>query len=100
MKWRCYAQTGGVEDSKFCLFSVVFPVRCISSVSPRFYFRRHAFCFLLLAAILESLNYLIYFLLCFFFYKIGEQEDEQFLSRDGGEGWHLGKEVAGKGVGG
>jgi hypothetical protein len=49
---------------------------------------------------LESLNYLIYFLLCFFFYKIGEQEDEQFLSRDGGEGWHLGKEVAGKGVGG
>jgi hypothetical protein len=23
-----------------------FPVRCVSSVSPRFYFRRHAFCFL------------------------------------------------------
>jgi hypothetical protein len=49
---RCYEQAGGVEESKFCLFSVLFPVRCISSVSPRFYFRRHAFCFLLLAAIL------------------------------------------------
>jgi hypothetical protein len=44
----------GVEESKFCLFSVVFPVRCISSVFPRFYFRRHAFCFLTLVAILES----------------------------------------------
>jgi hypothetical protein len=44
-----------VEESKFCLFSVVFPVRCISSISPRFYFRRHAFCFLPLVAILESL---------------------------------------------
>jgi hypothetical protein len=54
MKWRCYAQAGGVEESKFCLFLVVFPVRCISSVSPRFYFRRHAFCFLPLATILES----------------------------------------------
>jgi hypothetical protein len=31
-----------------------FPVSCISSISPRFYFRRHAFCFLPLAAILES----------------------------------------------
>jgi hypothetical protein len=54
MEWRCYAQAGGVEESKFCLFSVVFPVRCISNVSPRFYFRRHAFCFLPVAAILES----------------------------------------------
>jgi hypothetical protein len=54
VKWRCYARAGGVEESKFCLFSVVFPVRCISSVSLRFYFRRHAFCFLPLAAILES----------------------------------------------
>jgi hypothetical protein len=44
---------GVVEESKFCFFSVVFPVRCISSVSPRFYFRRHAFCFLPLAAVLE-----------------------------------------------
>jgi hypothetical protein len=33
---------------------VVFPVRCISSISPRFYFRRHAFCFHPLATILES----------------------------------------------
>jgi hypothetical protein len=54
MKWRCYVQAGGVEESKFCLFLVVFPVRCVSSISPRFYFRRHAFCFLPLAAILES----------------------------------------------
>jgi hypothetical protein len=43
---------GGV---KVCLFLVIFPVWCISSVSPRFYFRRHAFCFLPLATILESL---------------------------------------------
>jgi hypothetical protein len=43
-----------VEESKFCLFSVVFPLRCISSISPRFYFRRHTFCFLPLVAILES----------------------------------------------
>jgi hypothetical protein len=54
MKWRFYAEAGGVEESKFCLFSVAFPVRYISSVSPRFYFRRHTFCFLPLAAILES----------------------------------------------
>jgi hypothetical protein len=54
VKCRCYAQAGGVEGSKFCLFLVVFPVRWISSVSPRFYFRRHAFCFLPLATILES----------------------------------------------
>jgi hypothetical protein len=53
MKWRCYAWAGGVEESKFCLFSVVYHVRCISSVSPRFYFRRHTFCFLPLASILE-----------------------------------------------
>jgi hypothetical protein len=54
VEWRCYVQAGGVEESKFCLFSVVFPVRFFSSVSPRFYFRRHTFCFLPLAAILES----------------------------------------------
>jgi hypothetical protein len=47
-------QAGGVEKSKFCLFLVVFHVRCISSVCPRFYFRGHALCFLPLAAILES----------------------------------------------
>jgi hypothetical protein len=45
--WRC----GGV---KFCLFSVALPARCVSSFSPRFHHRRHAFCFLPLAAILES----------------------------------------------
>jgi hypothetical protein len=54
VKWRCYAQAGGVEESKFCLFLVVFPVMCISSISPRFYFRKHTFCFLPLATILES----------------------------------------------
>jgi hypothetical protein len=54
VKWRFSAQAGGVEESKFCLFSVVFPVRCVSSVSPRFYFRRQVFCFLPLAAILVS----------------------------------------------
>jgi hypothetical protein len=36
-----------------------FPVRCISRVSPRFYFRKHAFCFLHLVAILESNNFLL-----------------------------------------
>jgi hypothetical protein len=54
VEWGCYAQARGVEESKFCLFSVVFPVMCISSVSPRFYFRKHALCFLPLATILES----------------------------------------------
>jgi hypothetical protein len=44
-----------VGKSKFFLFLEVFPVRCISSISPRFYFRRHAFYFLPLAAILEFL---------------------------------------------
>jgi hypothetical protein len=55
MEWGCYAWAGVVEESEFCLFSVVFPVRCISSISPRFYFRKHAFFFLPLVAILESL---------------------------------------------
>jgi hypothetical protein len=54
VKWRCSALAGGVEGSKFYLFSVVLPARCVSSVSPRFHYRRHAFCFLPLAAILES----------------------------------------------
>jgi hypothetical protein len=66
VKWRCYVQAGGVEESKFCLFSVVFPVRCISSISPRFYFRKHAFCFLPLAAILESPGILNIFHFIFF----------------------------------
>jgi hypothetical protein len=47
-----FSPGGGVEGSKFCLFSVVLPARCVSIVSPRFHYRRHAFCFLPLAAIL------------------------------------------------
>jgi hypothetical protein len=57
MKWRFSVQAGGVEVSKFCLFSVALPARCVSSISPRFHYRRHAFCFLPLATILESLIY-------------------------------------------
>jgi hypothetical protein len=53
-KWRFSAQAGSVEGSKFCLFSVAFPAQCVSSISLRFHYRRHAFCFLPLAAILES----------------------------------------------
>jgi hypothetical protein len=54
VKWRCSARVGGVEGSKFCLFSVVLPVRCVSSVFGRFHFRRHTFCILPLVTILES----------------------------------------------
>jgi hypothetical protein len=54
MKWRFSAPAGGVEGSKLCLFSVILPAKCVSSVSPRFHYRRLAFCFLPLAAILES----------------------------------------------
>jgi hypothetical protein len=43
-----------VERSKFCLFSVILPAKCVSSISPRFHYRRLAFCFLPLATILES----------------------------------------------
>jgi hypothetical protein len=45
---------GGVEGSKLCLFSVIMPAKCVSGVSPRFHYRRLTFCFLPLAAILES----------------------------------------------
>jgi hypothetical protein len=55
VKWRFSVPAGGVEGSNFCLFSVALPARCASSVSPRFHYRRHAFCFLPLAAILEIL---------------------------------------------
>jgi hypothetical protein len=55
MKWRFSAPAGGVEGSKFCLFSVILPAKCVSSVSPRFHYKRLSFCFLPLAAILESL---------------------------------------------
>jgi hypothetical protein len=50
---------GGVEGSKLCLFSVIMPAKCVSSISPRFHYRRLAFCFLPLAAILESLHIFI-----------------------------------------
>jgi hypothetical protein len=53
VKWRFSAPAGDVEESKLCLFSVIMPAKCVSSVSPRFHYRRHAFCFLPLAAILE-----------------------------------------------
>jgi hypothetical protein len=54
MKWRSSAPGGGVEGSKFCLFLVILPAKCVSNNSPRFHYRRLAFCFLPLAAILES----------------------------------------------
>jgi hypothetical protein len=54
MKWRFSVLAGGVKGSKFCLFLVILPAKCVSSVSPRFHYRRLTFCFLPLAAILES----------------------------------------------
>jgi hypothetical protein len=54
VKWRFSVLAGDVEGSKLCLFSVIMPAKCVSSVSPRFHYRRLAFCFLPLAAILES----------------------------------------------
>jgi hypothetical protein len=51
VQWRFSVPAGGVEGSKFCLFSVVLPAKCVSSVSPRFHYRRLAFFFLPLAAI-------------------------------------------------
>jgi hypothetical protein len=57
MEWGCYVWAGDVEVLEFYLFLVVFPARCISSISPRFYFRRHSFCFLPLVTILESLDF-------------------------------------------
>jgi hypothetical protein len=54
VEWGCYAWAGDVVVLEIDLFLVVFPARCISSVSPRFYFRKHTFCFLPLVTILES----------------------------------------------
>jgi hypothetical protein len=54
VKWRLSAPAGGVEGSKLRLFSVIMPAKCVSSVSPRFHYRRLAFFFLPLATILES----------------------------------------------
>jgi hypothetical protein len=45
---------GSVEGSKLCLFSVIMPAKCVSSIFSRFHYGRLAFCFLPLAAILES----------------------------------------------
>jgi hypothetical protein len=59
VKWRFSAPAGGVEGSKFCLFLVILPSKGISSISPRFHYRRLAFCFLPLAAILESPLYIV-----------------------------------------
>jgi hypothetical protein len=56
VKWRFSAPAGGVEGSTLCLFSVIMPAKCVSSVSPRFHYRSLTFCFLHLAAILESLE--------------------------------------------
>jgi hypothetical protein len=54
VKWRFSALAGDVEGSKLCLFSVIMPAKCVSSISPRFHYRRVTFCFLPLAAILLS----------------------------------------------
>jgi hypothetical protein len=54
VKWRFSALAGDVEGSKFCLFSVILPAKCVSSISPRFHYRRLSFCFLPLATMLES----------------------------------------------
>jgi hypothetical protein len=54
VKWRCSALAGGVDGSKNCVFSVVLPAKCVCSISPRFHYRMLTFCFLPLAAILES----------------------------------------------
>jgi hypothetical protein len=56
VKWRFSAPAGDVEGPKLCLFSVITPAKCVSSVSPRFHYRRVAFCFLPLAVILEFLS--------------------------------------------
>jgi hypothetical protein len=59
VKWRFSEPAGGVEGSKLCLFSVIMPAKCVSSISPRFPYRRLTFCFLPLAAILESLLFFL-----------------------------------------
>jgi hypothetical protein len=33
VKWRCSAPAGGVKESKFCLFLVVLPARCLQRLS-------------------------------------------------------------------
>jgi hypothetical protein len=55
VKWIFPAPAGGVEGSKLRLFSVIMPAKCVSSISPRFHYRRLAFCFLPLPAIFPKL---------------------------------------------
>jgi hypothetical protein len=62
VKWRFSAPAGDVEGSKLCLFSVIMPAKCVSSVSPRFHYRRVAFCFLPLAATLEFQKFSVKYL--------------------------------------
>jgi hypothetical protein len=57
VRWRFSVPAGDVEGSKLCLFSVIMPAKCVSSVSSRFHYRRLAFCFLPLATILEFLYF-------------------------------------------
>jgi hypothetical protein len=61
-----------VEGSKLCLFSVIMPAKCVSSISPRFQYRRLAFCFLPLATILESSLWFV-FSRIFSYYKMTAQ---------------------------
>jgi hypothetical protein len=51
VRWRFSEPAGDLEGSKLCLFSVIMPAKCVSSVSARFHYRRVTFCFLPLAAI-------------------------------------------------
>jgi hypothetical protein len=60
VRWRFSALAGDVEGPKLCLFSVIMPAKCVSSVSPRFHYRRLTFCFLPLAAILEKIQVLLF----------------------------------------
>jgi hypothetical protein len=43
VKWRFSAPAGDVEGTKLCLFLVIMPAKCVSSISPRFHYRRVAF---------------------------------------------------------
>jgi hypothetical protein len=69
-----------VEGSKLCLFSVIMPAKCVSSISPRFHYRRVAFCFLPLAAILES-PYFNFKMDKFLLYKFYPNKNGTELSR-------------------
>jgi hypothetical protein len=82
VKWRFCAPAGGVEGSKLCLFSVIMPAKCVSSVSPRFHYRRLVknFCFLPLAAILESpIMYYLEEHWCWFFEDVVELNNESII---------------------